>query len=1018
MKRINAVQIYPQHRQPEFGYWRHLAELEHDAPGPGQGGSADNSAWQPGVATEDQQADAAPRLSRRRMLQLLGASAALAGASGCEPAPKEWLVPKVRRNTPGQSSRHFASVATVAGYAHGIVIHNRDGRPIKVEGNPDHPATLGACDAVAQASVLSLYDPGRSASPRHNGEKVERRQVLAELGHRRQRWEETGGAGLAFVTGAITSPSEAAALAALRKRWPRARWIVHEPLDRSAVYGASEKVLGLPLEPVFDFNKARCVLSLDGDVLQSQPGFVRYARDLSVRRQLNNRDIPLRLYALESTPGLFGAAADHRLALSPIDIELAARQLARGLGLPVAAPSRAVLPKEWLDALLAALHSAGPEALVIAGDQQSLATQMLVRLINHHLGASGHTVSYIPPVAAAAGDDDLAGLVRAIDRGEVREALVLNSNPVFSAAADVDFARAYRQLDWRCHFGQYRDETGRASHWHVPARHAMESWADQSAFDGSVALLQPVVMPLHDSWTALQMLAAVAGEDHRDARQLLRRYWQQRYRQRRNSDAEAENGDEPDSAFRGFWQRALAVGVVADSAPPQQVPVALAQWQLPPEPLQQDGLWLQWRPDPAVGDGREANNAWLQELPRPITTLSWQNALLVSPGLARQRGWKTGSVVAVTTPYGKLEMPVLPLPGQAGNTVTLHLGQGHTGLGQVADNCGHNGFSLRGHNAPWLAPVDLADTGRHETLALGQQHHDIEGRDLIRAATLEEYRARPDFAHHEDESSLPSLYPEPEPLQRSGGEAPAWAMTIDLSACIGCNACVTACQAENNIPVVGQAEVARGHDMHWIRVDRYFSGHPDNPGMVFQPVPCMHCENAPCEYVCPVGATQHSAEGLNQMVYQRCIGTRYCSQNCPYKVRRFNWFDYNSVDAAYPPAPARQNPEVTVRSRGVMEKCSYCVQRIQNGGQRAEAEGRALRDGEIETACQQACPTRAIVFGDRNRVDSEVSRNKASPRNYDMLGHLNVRPRTSYLAAVSNPDPRLAAGSSGKGEKS
>jgi Fe-S-cluster-containing dehydrogenase component len=983
MKRIDAVQIHSPEQQADYGYWQKLSEL---------GGSD----------ADDVRGVAAPGLSRRRVLQLLGASTALAGLSACQPPPDEWLVPRVKRSSPGETAKQYSTTASVAGYGHGIVVETRGGRPIKVEGNPEHPATQGACDAISQASVLSFYDPDRSAGPKQAGKAVSQQALLQELAQRRKNWDLNGGEGLAIVCGAMTSPSEIAALHSILQRWPNARWAVHEPVGRELVHRASAAVFGEVLEPVYDFSKVRCVVSLDGDVLQGQPGFVRYAKDLSARRELDNDNIPVRLYALESTPGLFGAIADHRLPLNPGEIEIAARQLASTLGLPVAAPSKKVIPQDWLNSVVAALQNAGSGALVLAGEQQSLATQMLAQLINSLLGATGSTVNYISPVAAASTQDDLASLRQGISEGTLREMLVLNSNPVFTAAADLNFAEAYQSVNWCCHFGSYQDETARASDWHVSACHPMESWGDLAAYDGSVSLIQPMAMPLHDSWTALQMFAALDGRDHRNALTLLQQYWRQRFSER---NAPGQND------FDHFWQQSLISGVVAGSAAALQQPSPQPSWQqqLPEEAVSNDELVLQWRPDPALWDGRYANNAWLQEMPRPITTLCWQNALLISPSLAKQRGWKEGSVVRVSTAVGELQLPVMPLPGQANNTVTLHLGQGHTGLGRVADGCGDNAYLLRSHRQPWLLPVQLRATGKSQKLALMQQHHDIEGRDLIRAATLAQYRADPHFAQHAGEEDMPSLYPEPEPLELQGSDGPAWAMTIDLSACIGCNACVTACQAENNIPVVGQEEVARGHDMHWIRIDRYFSGPPDTPAMVFQPVPCMHCENAPCEYVCPVGATQHSSEGLNQMVYQRCIGTRYCSQNCPYKVRRFNWFDYNAVDASYPPAPARQNPEVTVRSRGVMEKCSYCVQRIQNAGQQADAEGRPLQDGEIQTACQQACPTQAIVFGDRNQADSAVSRKKASPRNYDMLGHLNVRPRTSYLAAVRNPDPRLAA---------
>lgn len=968
------------------GYWRSLQELAQ---------SPDFLARNASEFADADQLWNAP-LSRRKVFRLLGASMALAGVAGCTRQPEEDILPYVRmpeQMVPGQP-RYYASTVNVAGYGHGVIAETHEGRPTKLEGNPDHPASLGACDAMAQASVLSLYDPDRAVGIREDGLASDLDALQTALAKRRQQWDGDGGAGLCFLTGTVTSPSQQAHFEAMRRRWPRARWFHHDPVSRRALFEASAALFGEPLEPHYHFGRAQVVLSLDADFLQAQPGFLRHARDLMARRRpRDNRDRWTRLYAVEATPAVTGAVADHRQGVAYHRVEAAARQLARALNLPVAAPSQEALSSEWVEALVTDLKAAGPAAVVVPGDQQPVAVHQLAQAINHKLGAFGTTVTWMPPVAEQPLAPDLKELVKAIDTGTVNSLVVLDSNPIYTAPADLGFAKRYRRVPWRLHWGLYHDETASASNWHLPAAHELEAWGDLRAFDGTVSLVQPMIRPLHGGHTALQALALVERGEQVDALTALRDYWQ---------------GRVGGSEFETFWRRSLRDGVVADERPRPISVTPRPDWaqRLPAQASVPEGLVLQLRPDPALWDGRYANNGWLQEMPRPITTLTWANALTVSPALAEQKGLVDGQVVQLQVEDQSLRVPVMVLPGQPAGTVSLTLGHGRRAdsAGRVAGGVGVSAYRVRTSNQPWAMPVALEATSEHRELALIQTHHHIEGRDLIRSASLAEYRANPAFAqesHHEL-----SLYPEPWPAERE--DPHAWGMAIDLSACIGCNACVTACQAENNIPIVGPEEVARGHDLHWIRVDRYFSGPVDAPGMAFQPVPCMHCENAPCEYVCPVEATQHSADGLNQMIYQRCVGTRYCSQNCPYKVRRFNWFDYTSADAAYPAEPAVQNPDVTVRSRGVMEKCTYCVQRISSVRQQAEAEARPIRDGELQTACQQSCPTQAIVFGDLADRDSDVNRLKASPLNYSMLAHLNTRPRTTYLAAVRNPNETLA----------
>lgn len=965
------------------GYWRSLAELaqtpDYRDAAAGEFG-AEEKPWETPV-------------SRRNMLKLLGASMALAGVSGCSRQAEEHIVPYVNmpeNMVPGQA-RYYATTALIGGYAHGLLAESHEGRPTKLEGNPDHPATLGACDAMAQAAVLSLYDPDRSSSVRYRGGISGYGRCLVELAEKNRRWDERQGQGLAFLLGTVTSPSETARIESLQARWPNARWYAHEPVDRKSTYQASDALFGRPLEPRYDFSEVDVVLSLDADFLQSQPGFLRYAHDFMARRRPRDRDTTLaRLYAAESTQSVTGAVADHLKLMRYADIEHAARQVALALGIDIDEPDYKPLPEAWVNALVADLREHRGRVLVIPGDQQLPVVHMLAHGMNAELDAVGKTLEWIEPVPALADAPDLSQLVESIRADEVEDLVVLGSNPVYTAPADLGFEEAFQQVPWRLHWGECRDETARLAHWHIPAAHMLETWGDGRAYDGSASLVQPLIKPMHGGRSALQMLDAIATGVDREARDLLMDYWRSAY----------DGAD-----FQRFWRRSLHDGTVAGSASPPESVELRSNWtqQLPEPAAPADGLTLQLRPDPALWDGRYANNGWLQEQPRPITTLTWDNVLLISPRLAQERGLAEGQVVEVRSEVGALEVPVYILPGQPANAVTLHLGYGRRSAGRVAAGVGSNAFNLRSSRQLWASPVEIEATGKHRELAVIQAHHHIEDRDMIRAASLQTYRDNPGFAQHEHHEL--SLYPEPWPAEREAEHA--WGMIIDLSACTGCNACVTACQAENNIPIVGPEEVARGHDMHWIRVDRYFQGELDGPRITFQPVPCMHCENAPCEYVCPVGATQHSADGLNEMLYQRCVGTRYCSQNCPYKVRRFNWFDYTGAQAAYPAEPAVQNPDVTVRSRGVMEKCTYCVQRINTVRQNAEAENRSIAEGELQTACQQSCPTEAIVFGDLSKADSEVKRLREHPLNYAMLGGLNTRPRTTYLAAVRNPNPTL-----------
>jgi len=633
---------------------------------------------------------------------------------------------------------------------------------------------------------------------------------------------------------------------------------------------------------------------------------------------------------------------------------------------------------------------------VIPGEEQPAAVHALAHAMNQALGAAGKTVFHTEPVEAepAMQIESLRQLATDASQGLVDVLLILGGNPVFSAPADVELGTALAKVGLRIHVGLYEDETAELCHWHVPQAHALETWSDARAYDGTVTVMQPLIEPLYDGKSLHEVVAAIFTKQEPSSYALVRDTWKTKV----------------GADFERVWRRTLHDGVMRDSAfAPKQVSLK-GDWaahlaEAKPEAARKSpegGLEIAFRPDPTIFDGRFANNGWLQELAKPQTKLSWDNAAIVGPATAERLGLQNQEVVELRFNGRSVEAPVWIQPGHAADCVTVHLGYGRRRTGRVGAGAGFDAYQIRTSQAPW-AGVGLAlqKTGKRRPLAATQLHHSMEGRHIVVAAPLEEFRAHPDFAQQQVETPAAdeTIFP---PYKYDGY---AWGMSIDLNACVGCNACVIACQAENNISVVGRDQVIRGREMHWIRVDRYYKGGLDNPETYLQPVPCMQCENAPCEVVCPVGATNHSAEGLNDMVYNRCVGTRYCSNNCPYKVRRFNFYLY--ADWTTDSLKGVRNPNVTVRSRGVMEKCTYCVQRINAAKIEAEKQDRKVRDGEIQTACQQACPAEAIVFGDINDRQSRVAKLKANPRNYGLLADLNTRPRTTYLARVTNPNPEI-----------
>ncbi|HEY4248653.1 MAG TPA: 4Fe-4S dicluster domain-containing protein [Lacunisphaera sp.] len=917
-------------------------------------------------------------LSRREFLQLMGASLALAGLTACGRPTQEKIVPYVipPEMTPSPDVMWYATALPWQGYARGILARSVHGRPVKLEGNPDHPESLGATDAVTQAAILSLYDPDRSAAPRRAGQVATWDLFEREWSGRLPEIKTRRGAGFALLTEPTTSPTELREIGALLEAWPEVQWFQHTALPRFDQDGVQSD---------FDFAAADVILSVGSDFLFHHPSSLRFARAFSSRRRVENGRANLnRFFAIEPTFTLTGAQADARLAAAPSRMPALLNALARSMDGSEIPASFTVDEREFILSLAA--HLAGgrqKKILCIVGEEMPVEFHQWAGVFNRRFG--GDTVNHTPALRSDGAPlcrGGLTEMVAAIDAGKISGLCILGTNPVYTAPADVEVTAAIRQVAWTVHLGSHVDETAEHCLWHLPQSHFLETWSDLRAYSGSATLLQPLVEPLNDSRSTGEVVNFLRTGARSGAYDLVRGTW------RRDNDNESD--------FETQWHAWLNRGVVDAT---RDVRSETASKSSPVERIfpvltgsdSRGGVTLLVRADASVSDGRWANNAWLQELPRPFTALVWENAALIDAALAKRMELQNGDVIVCEANGRKLEAPVWILPGQAADCVTVALGYGRTHGGETARDRGFSAYRLRTVANLWQqAGVSIRRAGRRQTLVSTQRHFTMEGRDLARMTK------ETDLSRQPESRNPASLFPS------WPYESYAWGMSIDLSTCFGCNACVVACQAENNIPVVGRDQVSRGREMHWIRIDRYYTGEGASPRVVHQPVPCMHCENAPCEVVCPVGATVHTSEGLNDMVYNRCVGTRYCSNNCPYKVRRFNFLDYRAPAGS--PVYLQTNPDVTVRERGVMEKCTYCVQRINAGRIAAEKENRRIRDGEIRPACQQACPAEAIIFGDLNDPQSRVVQRKREAISYALLGELDTRPRTTYLAKIVPAD--------------
>ena len=951
-------------------------------------------------------------LERRDFLRLMGASLGLAGFTACTRQPDEQIVPFASTSEytiPGKPV-YFATAMSLGGAALGLLVESHMGRPTKIEGNPDHPSSLGATDAFAQAATLALYDPDRSRSLLENGQIGTWSAFTEELVGRLEGIEALAGEGLAVLHADENSPTLSALLARLAERLPRARLHRWTSVHRDNARAGAELAFGRDVSTRYRFDRARVVVALDADFLASGAGGVRYARDLAqARRARSGVESFLRLYSIESSVTLTGALADERLALRPSQIEGFARALASEIGLSIAAPELDVRTTRFARAVAREIAAHAGGGIVIAGETQGPAVHALAHLINHNLRNAGRTVEHAVPLETWPGSvtESLRSLAEDARAGKVKTLIVLGGNPVYDAPADLDFAEALRAVPFRMHLSQHVDETSRLCHWHVPAAHFLESWGDARAHDGTVSIVQPLIAPLHGERggggkSALEIVGLLLRESA-SGHELLRAAWRA---------ASGKDGAE----FERFWHTGLHDGVLAGTTFPALELAPRADLDLGPPPVAAaDAIEIGFRPDASAFDGRFANNGWLQETPRPLTRLVWDNAALISAATAEELGVASGERVTIAAGERSIEAPVWIVPAHPDRTLTLHLGYGRTSAGALGTAVGFDAQRLRASDAQgWTRASAVTRAGGRTELVTVQKHPSQEGRGIVRVATFDRFKADPHAAaageHGGETLAPPSLYP------GFPYEGYAWGMVIDLNACIGCNACMLACQAENNVPIVGKSEVARGREMHWIRIDRYWeedagaaeaAASAGNVRVLHQPLPCMHCENAPCEVVCPVGATTHSSEGLNEMVYNRCVGTRYCANNCPYKVRRFNFFKYSDYETES--LKLGRNPDVTVRSLGVMEKCTYCVQRISQARIDAKKHDRAIADGEVVSACQQACPTEAIVFGDINDRTSKVARLREEPHHYGLLAELGTRPRTTYLAKLWNPDPAARA---------
>jgi len=938
-------------------------------------------------------------VSRRGFMKLMGASLAMAGMTACTKQPLEPIVPYVKQPEeliPGRPM-FYATAFTLGGYATPLLVESHLYRPTKIEGNDQHPASLGGTDIFAQASILGMYDPDRSQTIAYLGDVRTWGAFLGALRGPLNAQKAVQGAGIRILTRTVSSPTLADQLRSVLKVYPQAKWHVYEPVNRDNVMEGAKLAFGQSVETQYKLENADVILSLDADFLYAGfPGSIRYTRDFAKRRNPDSGNMS-RLYVVESTPSSTGAKADCRLPLRARDVGNFAHVVAAGCGISSGArPTFTEKEQDYLQAVVKDLNAHRGSSVVIAGDHQPPEVHAIAQAINTTLGNVGKTVFYTDSVNANPINqtESLKELVADMRAGKVDMLFIMGGNPAYDAPADLGFSDALKNtnIPTRVHLGLYQDETAELCQWHVNEAHYLEAWGDSRAYDGTVSIAQPLIAPLYSGRSPYELVAMLAGQPEASGHDLVQGYWKKQH-----SGAD----------FDTFWRKSLHDGWIEGTTfTAKDVSTKVANWGPVSAAADSKSIEINFRRDPSVYDGQFSNNGWLQELPKPMSKITWDNPVLIGPAMAERMGLKTEDLINLELNGKNVTAPVWIQAGHPDNSVTVFLGYGRKRAGRAGTGAGFDMYQLRYSATPWFtAGVNITKAGGTYKLASTQGYQTMDtpegARPQVRSANLEEYRKEPGFAKEDETPAALTLY-KPYPYEK---EPYAWGMAIDMNSCVGCNNCIVACQSENNIAVVGKEQVVLGRHMHWLRVDAYYQGDRDNPKAYFQPVPCMQCENAPCEVVCPVGATVHSSEGLNDMTYNRCVGTRYCSNNCPYKVRRFNFLLFQDWET--PQYKMMRNPDVTVRSRGVMEKCTYCVQRITQHRIDSEREDRKIQDGELQTACQQSCPANAITFGNINDPNSQVSKLKANARNYSLLGDLNTRPRTTYLAEIRNPNPEL-----------
>jgi MoCo/4Fe-4S cofactor protein with predicted Tat translocation signal len=1098
------------------GYWQRLEELA-ETPGFGQMMKREFPLQAP--------KDWAP-LPRRDFVKLMGAAMALAGLSGCAFQPQEKIVPFVNAPeevTPG-IPLFYATAMPFMGYALGVLAESNEGRPTKLEGNPDHPTTAGGTNIWLQAEILNMYDPDRSQTIRHGSSSSNWDDFAGQVASKLRGLGN--GEGFALVTETVTSPTQLSLIKDLQAAYPKMQWVSYEPINRDSIREGVRLAFGKNLQPQYHFNRADVVVSLDCDFLHEEPGSIQYARDFIGRRKLtDNKGNAIavdkvsmnRLYTFESTVTPTGAMADHRFPVKASEIEDIARAIAARVGVPGVGDVAQVADNvsKSLGPIVDDLKANRGKVLVVAGAHQSAAVHALAHAITAQLGSASvsGTISYHPPVDGGAGAHDagIKKLVNDMNAGKVKAAVFMNANPAYTLPADLKFADALKKVEFTAHYGGHVDETSVLCQWHVPAAHFLEYWGDIRALDGTISVIQPLIQPLYEAAKSpIELLAALSGRPGVSGYDALYEYWVKQL-----------GGGTDNLEFQKKWQTIVHKGQI-DKTATNAVGVSLRTLSLGARTTPISGLEVNFRPDPTLLDGRYANNGWLQECPKPNLQTVWDNAIILAPNTATKLGLKNNSEVEVALNGQKIKGGVLMLPGQPEDVATLHLGYGRETVGKIGTGAGFDANKLRTSQNPWFAAgatitktggvYKIASTNTYNLIApkgkdttvlesilhsdeaktkvinniLAPETRDLDidglhGRDLVRVGTFEDYKKHKLPTAPIDKKGIPLAYPsnpeefrkayvenykdpnhdaskdhgkdghdehfswrkQPVQLDRENEGYPAfyprvtdhdsltpykddsvtaaaaaaakakgrdhlthqWGMSVDLHSCIGCNACVIGCQAENNTAIVGKDQVLMGRSMHWMRIDTYYRGSYENPEVYFEPMMCQHCEKAPCEPVCPFNATVHSPEGISEQVYNRCVGTKYCENNCPYKVRRFNFLQYS--DQQTPVIQLMSNPDVTVRSRGVMEKCSYCVQRVQAAKAQAQKEDRDVKDGDVIVACQQACPTNAITFGDINDPNSVVSKHKRGELTFGLLTEFNTLPRTTYTARFKNPNPAL-----------